>query len=90
MYEDSGILDNNFFNLFNFDSATGFEYKNISKSVWNFLVVNDEPKPADVIIVLSSGTDRVEEGVTFTSWAMRIKSCFPGKGLRIWQPRLNL
>jgi len=31
--------------------------------MWNFLVVNEEPKPADVIIVLSGGYDRVEHGV---------------------------
>ena len=60
--------------------ATGFEYKNISKSVWNFLVVNDEPKPADVIIVLSSGTDRVEEGVTLYKLGYANKILFSGEG----------
>jgi uncharacterized SAM-binding protein YcdF (DUF218 family) len=35
----------------------------ISKGLWNFLVVNQEPKHSDVIIVLSGDTGRVEYGV---------------------------
>jgi len=60
--------------------ATGFEYKNILKSVWNFLVVNEEPKSADVIIVLSSGTDRIEEGVTLYKLGYANKILFSGDG----------
>jgi uncharacterized SAM-binding protein YcdF (DUF218 family) len=60
--------------------ATGFEYKSILKSLWTFLVVNEEPKPADVIIVLSSGTDRVEEGVTLYNLGYASKILFSGDG----------
>ena len=60
--------------------TTGFEYKNILKSVWNLLAVNEEPKPADVIIVLSGGTDRVEEGVTLYKLGYANKILFSGDG----------
>jgi uncharacterized SAM-binding protein YcdF (DUF218 family) len=60
--------------------VTGFEYNNILKSVWNFLVVNDEPKPADVIIVLSGGTDRIEEGVILFNLGYASKILFSGDG----------
>jgi uncharacterized SAM-binding protein YcdF (DUF218 family) len=60
--------------------TTGLEYKNILKSMWNYLVVNEEPKPADVIIILSSGTDRVEEGVTLYKLGYANKILFSGDG----------
>lgn len=33
------------------------------QNFWNFLVVNERPHPADVIIVLSGDTGRIEQGV---------------------------
>ncbi len=39
------------------------EFRTISKEAWNFLVVNQPPRPADVVIVLSNDRGRVEEGV---------------------------
>jgi len=41
----------------------GLEFKTISKNMWNYLIVNEEPKPSDVIIVLIGDSGRLEEGV---------------------------
>jgi uncharacterized SAM-binding protein YcdF (DUF218 family) len=35
----------------------------IPQGMWNFLIVDEQPKPADAIIILSGGTDRVQHGV---------------------------
>jgi uncharacterized SAM-binding protein YcdF (DUF218 family) len=35
----------------------------LCQTVWDFLVVNEKPQPADVIIVLSGGEGRVEQAV---------------------------
>jgi uncharacterized SAM-binding protein YcdF (DUF218 family) len=43
--------------------VVGLEFKSISRHTWNYLVVNEEPRPADVIIVLANDAGRVEEGV---------------------------
>ena len=39
------------------------EFKTMSKNMWNYLIVNENPKPADVIIVLVGDTGRIQEGV---------------------------
>ena len=45
--------------------SVGFwQHDFLSKTIWNYLVVNEKPQSSDVIIVLSGGTDRVEQGVT--------------------------
>jgi uncharacterized SAM-binding protein YcdF (DUF218 family) len=36
----------------------------IPQGMWNFLIVDEQPRPADAIIILSGGTDRVEHGVS--------------------------
>jgi uncharacterized SAM-binding protein YcdF (DUF218 family) len=41
----------------------GLEFKTMSKNMWNYLIVNENPKPADVIIVLVGDTGRIQEGV---------------------------
>jgi uncharacterized SAM-binding protein YcdF (DUF218 family) len=48
--------------------------------MWNFLVVNEVPKPADVIIVLASGPDRVEEGVSLYQMGYANEILFTGVG----------
>jgi uncharacterized SAM-binding protein YcdF (DUF218 family) len=35
----------------------------LPRSIWNYLVVDEKPKQADVIIVLSQGLDRAQQGV---------------------------
>ena len=50
--------------------------------MWNFLIVNEEPKPADVIIVLSGGEDRVEHGVRLYQQDYADKLLFTGVGSR--------
>ena len=50
--------------------------------MWNFLIVNEEPKPADVIIVLSGGEDRVEHGVALYQQDYADKILFTGVGSR--------
>ena len=43
--------------------VTGLERNLIIRNIWNFLVVSEEPKPSDVIIVISGGIDRTPYGV---------------------------
>ena len=43
--------------------VTGLERNLIVRNIWNFLVVSEEPKPSDVIIVISGGIDRTPYGV---------------------------
>ncbi len=50
--------------------------------MWNLLIVNEEPKPVDVIIVLSSGEDRVEHGVRLYQQGYANKILFTGGGSR--------
>jgi len=48
--------------------------------MWNYLVVNQPPKPADVIIVLSTGEDRVAKGVVLYQEGYASKILFTGGG----------
>lgn len=48
--------------------------------MWNLLIVNEEPKPVDVIIVLSGGEDRVEHGVRLYQQGYANKILFTGGG----------
>lgn len=50
--------------------------------MWNYLVVNQDPKPADVIIVLSAGNDRVDEGVKLYQSGYASKILFTGGGAK--------
>jgi uncharacterized SAM-binding protein YcdF (DUF218 family) len=56
------------------------EYKNISKNMWNYLIVNEEPKPADLIIVLIGDKGRLEEGVRLYQLGYANKILFTAVG----------
>ena len=44
-------------------STISLKYDFFLEKMWDFLVVDEEPKPADVIIVISGSEDRVPYGV---------------------------
>ena len=48
------------------------------KNASNLLIVNEEPKPSDVIIVLEGGNDRVAEGVSLYQSGNADKILFTG------------
>jgi uncharacterized SAM-binding protein YcdF (DUF218 family) len=50
----------------------------LHKSMWNYLIVDQAPKQADVIIVLSAGTDRVAQGVKLYQLGYAHKVLFTG------------
>jgi uncharacterized SAM-binding protein YcdF (DUF218 family) len=50
----------------------------ISKVIWNFLVINQSPKSSDVIIVLSGDSGRVEYGVELYHSGIADKIMFSG------------
>jgi uncharacterized SAM-binding protein YcdF (DUF218 family) len=50
------------------------------ENMWNFLVVDEEPERADVIIVLSAGTDRVAQGVKLFQSGYAERILFSGSG----------
>jgi len=46
--------------------SNGFwQYNSLLESMWDFLVVDEQPELADVIIVLGGGKERIGEGVRF-------------------------
>ena len=55
-------------------------YNLLLKKVWNFLIVHEEPKPSDVIIVLEGGNgyERVEYGVSLYQLGYANKTLFTG------------
>jgi len=60
--------------------AVGLECKIITQSMWDFLVVNETPKSVDVIIVLSGGTGRVDEGIKLYQMGYANEILFSGVG----------
>jgi len=61
----------------------GLEFKTISKILWNYLIVNEEPKPADVIIVLIGDKGRLEEGVRLYQLGYAHKILFTAVGAQM-------
>lgn len=57
-------------------------FRFILTNMWNFLVVNEIPKPSDVIIVLSGDTGRVEYGVRLYQMGNAKKLLLSGSGSR--------
>jgi len=60
----------------------GLAFGLLRKNIWNYLVINQEPKSADVIVVLSGGTDRVTEGVRLYQLGYAHKVLFTGSSAR--------
>lgn len=60
----------------------GLASRLILPNMWNFLVVNEIPKPSDVIIVLSGDTGRVEHGVRLYQLGYADKILFTGGASR--------
>jgi uncharacterized SAM-binding protein YcdF (DUF218 family) len=54
----------------------------LPRILWNFLVVDEEPQPADVIIVLSGGIDRVTHGVNLFKSGYADRILFSGSVAR--------
>ena len=57
----------------------GLVYDLLLKKLWNFLIVNEEPKTADVIIILSGEIDRVEHGIRLYQQGYADKLFFTGR-----------
>ena len=60
----------------------GLVFHLILTNMWNFLVVNEPPKPADVIIVLSGDSGRAEQGVRLYQLGYAPKILFAGSSTR--------
>jgi uncharacterized SAM-binding protein YcdF (DUF218 family) len=58
------------------------EYNFLLGGIWNFLVVDEKPRPADVIIVISGAPGRVEHGVSLFQQGYADKILFSGGGAR--------
>jgi len=57
-------------------------------NIWNYLVVNEEPRPSDVIIVLSGGEfQRVEYGVKLLQQGYADKILFSGGSAQVLRRR---
>lgn len=62
----------------------------ILSSMWNYLVVNEEPKQSDVIIVLSGGNGRVEYGVKLYQSGYADKLLLSGSSPRMLRQAMSL
>jgi uncharacterized SAM-binding protein YcdF (DUF218 family) len=59
----------------------GLAFSFLPRAVWNYLVVDEEPKQADAIIILSQGLDRAKQGVKLYQLGYAPKVIFAGGSL---------